>query len=430
VLPEHSPNCCAIIHKSARSLNSRSFNHEGRRKTNLFTRVWVESVKGIASRYNLKDSALLHKVREAATAFDLSTRCSSAGHHVPRALSCRGEFRATPAKDFLCEECWEQLREQRLHEEEERAKVLLWKKKAFLASLVARTTPIDYASISYADAVVVYSIMLASNLACESGRLEGNAFRLCPSDTMNESLVTDLFTKGILAVCDDSPLDCIDVLERGIWKYEVSRINWRLAEDSRGVPFSEVFQLVGEVIDQRNGHGQFDAFVRTFWWEIAIDDALYFLITEIRKFRFPEYQCGQKTEKAVQYALGFYSIPQVRNLIRQAVGYAAQLSVSRNHCGQHPFIAIPGLIVGKVDRAQSSNWNIYPVLSRWEDEPLLTRVLFDRVLRTGLQGFRETSGENLPIRNSPSGLHFSDKTGESRGVQDPGMIDTGGRARQ
>lgn len=387
--------------------------------------VWAEPVKGIASRYNLKDSALLQKVREAATAFDLSTRCTSASHDVPRALSCRGEFRTAPAKDFLCEECWEQLREQRIHEEEERAKVLLWKKKAFLASLVARTTPFDYASISYADAVVVYSIMLASNLACESGRLEGNAFRLCPSDTWNESLVTDLFTKGILAVCDDSPLDCIEVLERGIWKYEVSKINWRLAEDSRGLPFSEVFQLVGEVIDQRNGHAQFDAFVRAFWWEIAVDDALYFLITEIRKFRFPEYQCGQKTEKAVRYALGLYSIPQVRNLIRQAVGYAAQLSVSRNHYGQHPFTAIPGLIIGKVDRARSSNWNIYPVLSRWEDEPLLTRVFFDRVLRTGLQGFRETSGENLPIRNSASSLHFGDEIGESSDRQVLGKIDAG-----
>ena len=46
--------------------------------------VWTEPVKGIASRYNLKDSALLQKVREAATAFDLSTRCSSADHDIPR----------------------------------------------------------------------------------------------------------------------------------------------------------------------------------------------------------------------------------------------------------------------------------------------------------------------------------------------------------
>lgn len=391
---------------------------------------WTEPVKGIASRYGLKGSVLLQKVREGATAFDLSTRCSSAHHDIPRVLSCRGDFRMTRVRDFVCKECWEHLREQRFREEEERARGLHWKKKAFLASLVARTTPIDYASISYADAVVVYSIMLASNLACESGRLEGNAFRLCPSDAMNELLVTELFTKGILAVCDDSPLDCIEVLERGIWKYEISRINWRLAEDSRGLTFSAVFQLVGEVVDQRKGHAEFDAFVRDFWWRIAVDDSLYFLITEIRKFRFPEYQCGQKTEKVVQYALQFYSVPQVRNLIRRAVGYAAQLSVSRNHYGHHPFTAIPGLIIGNVDRARGSNWAIYPVHSRWEDEPLLTRVLFDRVLRTGLQGFRETSGENFAIGNSASSLDFRDETGESSGRQDLGKIDAVGRAGQ
>jgi hypothetical protein len=70
---------------------------------------------------------------------------------------------------------------------------------------------------------------------------------------MNETLVTELFTKGILAVRDDSPLDCIEVLEGGTWKYGVSRINWKLAEDSRGLPFSEVFQLLGDLIDEREG---------------------------------------------------------------------------------------------------------------------------------------------------------------------------------
>jgi hypothetical protein len=387
--------------------------------------VWAEAVKDIASRYRLKDSAVLQKVRETATAFDVRVRCSSTCHDVPRELSCRAEFRISRSRDFICEQCRDQLRHQRTREDEERANILLWKKRAFLASLIARTTSFDYASISYADAVLVYSIMLASNFACESGRLERNAFRLCPSDAMNESLVTELFTKGILAVRDDSPLDCIEVLERGIWKYEAFRMNWKLAEDLRGLPFSEVFQLVGDVIDQRGGHAHFDAFVRAFWWEIAVDDALYFLISEIRKFRFPEYQSGQKTERAVRYALEFYSIPQVRNLIRRAVGYAAQLSMSRNHYGQHPFTAIPGLIISNVDRAQSSDWDIYPVLSRWEDEPLLIRVFFDRVLRTGVRGFRETYGANLPIVNAASSPQFSDEAAGSSGRQDSGNVDTG-----
>src|SRR5579871_5383527 len=58
--------------------------------------VWAEPVKDIASRYSLKDSAVLQKVREAATAFDVRVRCSSTSHDVPRALSCRSEFRAAP----------------------------------------------------------------------------------------------------------------------------------------------------------------------------------------------------------------------------------------------------------------------------------------------------------------------------------------------
>lgn len=37
--------------------------------------------------HNLKDSALLQMVREAATAFDVSTRCSSATQDTPREMS-------------------------------------------------------------------------------------------------------------------------------------------------------------------------------------------------------------------------------------------------------------------------------------------------------------------------------------------------------
>jgi hypothetical protein len=106
--------------------------------------VWTETVKQIASRYNLKDSILLQSVREAATAFDLSTRCSSEDHDTPRALSCRGDLRIACARDFICEECRYQLQQERLREEQERAKALLSKKKTFLASLIARTTSLSF----------------------------------------------------------------------------------------------------------------------------------------------------------------------------------------------------------------------------------------------------------------------------------------------
>ncbi len=98
--------------------------------------VWVESVRNVASRCSLKDSAVLQKVREAATAFDLSTRCISADHDIPRALRCRGKFRMSCAKGFLCVECKDRLRQRRFRQEEERAKVHLWKKEYFLASYV------------------------------------------------------------------------------------------------------------------------------------------------------------------------------------------------------------------------------------------------------------------------------------------------------
>jgi hypothetical protein len=364
--------------------------------------VWSEPVKEIAARNGLKNAPLLQVVRRAATAHDVSARCicQAKCDGGPRMVSCRSD--AWPSSfEYVCDACSKFLRQQKEREEQERARVRVWKKRAFLASLVARATPFDYATIGYADAVAVYSMMLASERACESGRVEAEAFRLFPSEAMNRSQLMDLFQKGILEVCDDSPLDCIDVLDNGVFSYEVSRINWRFAGDARGLPYPEVFELVGAVIDQREAHAQFDEFVRDFWWRIAEDDALHFLATEARRFKFSEYRYGPKMHKAVRYALESYSIPQIRNLIRRSVGYAAQLSVARNYHGGPALAAVPALLISNVDRALSLNWTIYCVLPAWEQEPLLVRVFFDRVLRTGVQGFREMCGARLPMRTTP-----------------------------
>ena len=97
--------------------------------------VWAEPVREIASRYKLKDSVLLQRVREAATAFDLGTRCSFPGHDFPREVSSRSELAVSSRREFLCAECTERLWEQRTREVEERVKALISKQRAFLASL-------------------------------------------------------------------------------------------------------------------------------------------------------------------------------------------------------------------------------------------------------------------------------------------------------
>lgn len=379
--------------------------------------IWSEAVKEIAARSGVKNASLVQVVRQTASAHNLSVRCAckAACDGSPREVTCRSDLTSSCCSEYVCDECSAFLRKQKEREEQERARVRIWKKRAFLASLVARLSPFDYATMGYADAVAVYAIMLASDRACEAGYLEADALKLFPSEAMNQSLLMDLFQKGILAVRDDSTLDCIDLLEAGVWRYEISQMRWRLAMDARGLPFPEVFELVGALIDQRKGHAQFEEFVRDFWWRIAMDDAMQFLTRENQRFRFPEYRYGPKTHKAVRYALESYSISQVRNLIKRSVGYAAQLSVSRDFHGGAPLATVPALIIGNVDRALSSNWTIFSVLPAWQEEPLLVRVLFDRVLRTGVQGFREMCGARLPMRSTPS-TGFSNEAGFSSAV--------------
>jgi hypothetical protein len=50
-------------------------------------------------------------------------------------------------------------------------------------------------------------------------------------------------------------------------------------------------------------------------------------------------------------------------------------------------------LISYVDRALSEQWTVYPLLTDWQnEEPLLTTVLFDRALGSGLTGFKSTTG--------------------------------------
>jgi hypothetical protein len=70
---------------------------------------------------------------------------------------------------------------------------------------------------------------------------------------------------------------------------------------------------------------------------------------------------------------------------------AAALRQARTKAAVFAPKLIPSSIIGYVDRALADQWTVYPrTRPSWHDEPILTSLLFDRVL-AGICTFQHTT---------------------------------------
>ncbi len=54
-------------------------------------------------------------------------------------------------------------------------------------------------------------------------------------------------------------------------------------------------------------------------------------------------------------------------------------------------------LIRDCDRALADHWTVNPYTMRWDDEePRLTTLLFDRVLGSGIAGFKTMTGATTP----------------------------------
>jgi hypothetical protein len=154
--------------------------------------------------------------------------------------------------------------------------------------------------------------------------------------------------------------------------------------------------LMGNVIDEREKNLDYGASVSQCWRLLAYDDAFEHLTREVNIYRLPDVRVGPKTEAAIWHALERFSIPQVRRQITTVVKDAAALSQRRDFVQRHAMNTIPGSLIRNVDRAISENWQIWPVVNNWQnEESVLLTVLFNRVLGTGVPGFKTMSNSVL-----------------------------------
>ncbi|QHN03492.1 hypothetical protein FTO74_09020 [Granulicella sp. WH15] len=356
---------------------------------------WNASVEELSRQHNLSKTDVPKLAKLAAMAVRFTRRCI--GCNSPQEISSRSAMTTAAYGDHCCNACLRIRNQARLQQQQEEERQRFAAQRAVIAEISQRNKTFPYDDIRYTDAVIAFSIMLASDEACEAGTFQQSEnLYLCASSSLSGKLLSRLFKAGILSIDGETSPQAIEIGEGDEWSYFPHKVNWRFAPDSGGRSFPAVMTLLGKIVDAREKDAEYGTSVEELWRMIAYDDALDHLSREVDNYRLPNVRVGPKTEEAIWHALRHFSIPQVRRQITNVVKNAAALSQHRDFVRRHALNTIPGNLISYVDRAVSEGWPVWPILRDWQNnEPVLLTVLFNRVLGTGLPGFKTLSNDTL-----------------------------------
>lgn len=356
---------------------------------------WALGSKNITERYKIKIGALVRALQESTLAFDLNVRCRCGR---PRHVKSRAQA-AQSRGVYRCDECLRSMYNQTIGVLPKRSAEAKENARRKLEELLAGPHQADYSSISFFHAVIVFTLMLISDSACERGEFDGGSIALCSSRVTTQRLLRELLRMGILAFSPETQPDAITCEAEGKWTYNAEAVVWRFAQDSYGTSFPGVFELLGQLIDAGSARDDNKELTGKLWWEVATDDTSVFLQTEVGKYQNSAFRAGPKTDYALRYSLERFSIPQVRRHIRHIVEKAVALRQNREFGKVYALNTIPGNLISRVDRAIADNWTVYPLLHEWDREPALLRTVFQRVLKIGIAGFCLARGSDWPAQS-------------------------------
>jgi hypothetical protein len=300
---------------------------------------WHFSVDELASAYGIRKSEVTRTVKDAAEAASVQRRCVRCD--APQVLFARSDYMKRFFGEYVCGSCLLEQHFARVQRQEDEARQRFARERDHIAKLSARNEFFRYDQISYADAVIAFGIMLASDEACEAGTFrDSDGLHLCAGSDLSSKLLGRIFNAGILRMSADTVPQAIVLEDDSKWSYYPHRVNWQFAADSAGRTFPQVMSFLSELLDSGEEHPEYGKAIAELWWALGYDDALWHLCQEVDSYRLPDVRVGPKTEDAIRYALRHFSIPQVRREITSVVKNAAALSQHRDFAKHHALSTI------------------------------------------------------------------------------------------
>lgn len=222
------------------------------------------------------------------------------------------------------------------------------------------------------SAMWIYSILGHSRTCMNSGYIEDwRELNLSPTAEMTLSTLKLL-------------------LEFKYLGFDESRRIFFLQQDGGGLTRPQIFEVLGSIIsDQVQSANK----LPRLWLRIGVEDCHSLLDRTMRDYRIGPFYRTDKTTAAVTHLLQSYSIPRARGIIA-TVAKDVLAIIQKDGFRNRGVNMIPSALISRADHAQAQGWAIYPKLGKWEEEPAITKVLFDKALSTGVRGFINANLKN------------------------------------
>jgi hypothetical protein len=254
---------------------------------------------------------------------------------------------------------------------------------------------VSYEHLEYSDVIRAFAIFTTSESDDEGNLRFADVPAFSAKRGALQEAIKNLYDGGVLLIGKGTPLNAFVPGESvDTFSYYPARIVWRFATPGESHNSSVGRELARRVDNPQSNYEYWNS-AAEIWWEEGYAEALRYLNEQLEKYGLHANE-GDALKEAINHALDSFSIPKLRNLLWKLAKDIGAFSAERGISRPHAVNAVPGKLTRMVDRYLANDWDVTPYVLRWDDEEsLLITTLFDRVLGTGVAGFKSLSGRQI-----------------------------------
>lgn len=359
---------------------------------------WSFTVREIAEYLSLTSAETSKRVAIIGPAFLISRRCIRC--LTPFKFSHRSEYSAVVRNNLtVCGSCHEASARAARDEEDTRQRSARQMQQAIWLRNTSIDPGINYRDLDYSDIIRAFAIFASSESDGEGNLRFTDVPPFSTKPAALKETAKSLYRQEVLLIGKGTPVNAFvpgDSVDN--FSYYPDRVVWRFATLDESANSSIIGRELSDFLD--NAPSDFDRWnsVAEIWWEVAYAEALRYLNEQLEKYGLQANE-GDALKEAINHALDNFSIPALRNLLWKLAKDVGAYSAERGIVKPRAINAIPGKLIRMVDRYVANAWDVVPYVLRWDDEEcLLITILFDRVLKTGVAGFKTLTGRVIRER--------------------------------
>jgi hypothetical protein len=363
--------------------------------------TWSEKVTTLQQASGRAQRDLLALIGASCRLYIMGIRCDDCGT-MPE-ITSRQQF-VDAARSFVrkghvhrCQKCTQATVHKRVAEavaEEEREKAQV---ANVLTARGATLDPVDYSALGYTAAFLLYSVLRAAG-ECWQGRqitpLGTQAGNLAPTEEMATAIYMHLYEEGIIAPAPSWNSKAYIIVDgvSGTLNFPPQEVNWALALPKDGAPIENVLGSLEIVLDQRD-------LVSVAWlWSMVAEAECERYFGELcERYRFSkEAIFSPKVAESIRYCLERVSLAKVWNVLWYTMREIAALIQEGRYIRPHVYNMVAGNLRRDIDRRLANNSPIRPWNRlRADKEPIITGILFDKILGKGTFAFENVTARNI-----------------------------------